>query len=258
MLQDFEEDLAALGLTRNEARIYLALCQSGAGTASEIASRTGLYRPYVYDTLNKLIKKGLASFVVSDGKKRFRAADPGRFEDLLEEKKERLERVLSRLHRQLEHAADAASVEVYQGKTATSRIFKEILEVLKRTRVEHLGIGIDEELFLKEKPFFSGWFISQLERHKLKERMITFEGAVHFAGGKTTEYRFVPKELFNPTATLIDGDMVSIIFWTHPNIVIKIVSRELADAYRKQFELLWNLGKAGRWRKTSLSSLSGK
>ncbi|MFH1107029.1 MAG: helix-turn-helix domain-containing protein [Candidatus Micrarchaeota archaeon] len=250
MAERFEDEMVEFGLTRNEARIYLALCKAGPSTASQVSASSGIYRPSTYDSLSQLQDKGLVTFVVIEGRKFFKAADPERLGEVLQRKRRLLDRILPLLHRGMGSQESPAAVEIYQGPNATTMIFRDILDVLKRTRVEHLGMGVDEELFLQEEPFFSGWFVSQLEKYRIREKMITFEGAVHFAGGGTTEYRFIPKELFNPTATLIDDDMVSIIFWTKPQIVIKIVSKELADSYRKQFHMLWRLGKPGKWKKS--------
>jgi len=47
--------------------------------------------------------------------------------------------------------------------------------------------------------------------------------------------------LFNPNPTHIYGDKVAIIIWGRPMYGIIIKSRQLADANRKYFKMLWNI-----------------
>jgi predicted DNA-binding transcriptional regulator len=67
--------LAELGLTRNEARLYLAAHGQAALRAAELAEQAGVTRTKAYDALRQLVDKGL--FTEEPGKvARFRAVDP--------------------------------------------------------------------------------------------------------------------------------------------------------------------------------------
>jgi hypothetical protein len=92
-------------------------------------------------------------------------------------------------------------------------------------------------------------FISLIEKNNFRERILAREGDIFFVGGKTSEYKFIPREFFNPTATHIAGNMVAIIIWTTPPTGIIIESSEVADSYRKYFNLLWKIAKIRKWRK---------
>ncbi|MFN8225010.1 MAG: helix-turn-helix domain-containing protein [Gaiellales bacterium] len=50
--------LVELGLTLNQARIYLSLLEHGAATAAETATRSGVPRPKVYGALEALERRG--------------------------------------------------------------------------------------------------------------------------------------------------------------------------------------------------------
>jgi hypothetical protein len=68
-------DLAEFGLTRNEARLYLAAYGRPAMRAAELAELADVNRPKAYDALRLLVDKGL--FTEEPGRvARFRAADP--------------------------------------------------------------------------------------------------------------------------------------------------------------------------------------
>lgn len=246
--------LKELGLTDAESEVYLCLLRSGPQRASEIAKKAGMYRPYVYDNLNKLMSKGLASNIIIDGKKQFKAANPDTLRDYMESKLDEVNSILPELHRQMLQPGKGTFVEVYKGKNAVRKAHLDILRVLKANHsLEHLGMGIDEELWMQNEPVFSRWFIKQLEKNNIRERMISYENESVFSGGKTSSYRFIPDQYFNPTIIYIDGDLVTMVFWSEPRVVIKIRSDALADSYRKQFELTWKHAKRKMWRQTPVN-----
>ncbi len=76
-----EQILEEIGFTRNEIKIYLALLKLGASTTGKIIESTGLHRAIVYDTLEKLLKKGIVSFVIQNNRKVFKAYDPERLKN---------------------------------------------------------------------------------------------------------------------------------------------------------------------------------
>ncbi|PIN79600.1 hypothetical protein COV16_03365, partial [Candidatus Woesearchaeota archaeon CG10_big_fil_rev_8_21_14_0_10_34_8] len=57
----YEETLMQIGLSLNEARVYESMLQLGEANVQTIAIKSKVHRRNVYDSLNKLIEKGLAS-----------------------------------------------------------------------------------------------------------------------------------------------------------------------------------------------------
>ncbi|MEK6839646.1 MAG: hypothetical protein AABX72_01785, partial [Nanoarchaeota archaeon] len=55
----------------------------------------------------------------------------------------------------------------------------------------------------------------------------------------TSAYRTVPARFFNKNPTQIYGNTVQILLWGHPDYLIIIRNKEIADSYRRQFELMW-------------------
>jgi HTH-type transcriptional regulator, sugar sensing transcriptional regulator len=53
--------LVRIGLTRYEARVYVALIRRDGSTAADMARLTGVPRPRVYDVLASLVAKGIAA-----------------------------------------------------------------------------------------------------------------------------------------------------------------------------------------------------
>src|SRR3989338_3484937 len=81
-----EKALIALGLTETESKVYLALLKRGSSLAGKVTKETGLHRRTVYDTIERLIEKGLASYIVTNNQRYFEAIDPERLMQILKEK----------------------------------------------------------------------------------------------------------------------------------------------------------------------------
>ncbi|MCX6741659.1 MAG: helix-turn-helix domain-containing protein [Candidatus Pacearchaeota archaeon] len=83
--------LEKLGLTENQAKVYLALLRLGSVTAGIIIKETGLHRAYVYEILEKLMDKGLVSHVIQAQRKYFEAANPKKFLEMISEEKQNIQ-----------------------------------------------------------------------------------------------------------------------------------------------------------------------
>ena len=79
----YEELLREIGLSVNEARVYEALLELGESSVQDISLKSKVHRRNVYDSINKLIEKGLASEVIIKSQKNFKATHPRRLLELL-------------------------------------------------------------------------------------------------------------------------------------------------------------------------------
>ena len=58
---EYQELFQSLGLAKNEAKIYEVLIREGNSPVGKISEKSGIHRRNVYDSLNRLIEKGLRS-----------------------------------------------------------------------------------------------------------------------------------------------------------------------------------------------------
>lgn len=244
-----EKVLQSIGLSQKEVEIYLTLLRHGVLGASQVAEKTGIYRPNVYDNLESLIEKGIVSFLVVDGVKKFKAEEPSILDDFFKEKYERLQKIIPDLEKVSSKKEEAISVTVYRGKHALRKVLENNFNLLKKYGGVHMAMGVDDKKYVEVEPVYFRQFIKLLEENGIKERMISRENETFFAGGKISEYKFIPEEFFNPNPTHIAHDTVSIIFYSKPLYTIVIKNKEVADSYKKYFNMLWKIAKKGQWRK---------
>src|SRR5438105_1087850 len=68
--------LKEIGLSEKEAEVYLSLLELGASTVLPIAKKSGFNRTYCYEILSSLMEKNLISFIIKNGRRRYKAEDP--------------------------------------------------------------------------------------------------------------------------------------------------------------------------------------
>lgn len=234
-----EKQLQELGLTNNEIKIYLALIELGSLIAGKISRKTGIHRRTVYDAMERLIEKGLVSYIVKNNRKYFEAVNPQRLLTLVEEKKEAIKEILPKLEQQFNFKKEKQETLFFKGKLGVKSAFEDQIEESK----EILIYGASPLAYKILRFYFPHYDRRRIEK-KIKVKLI-FDSSSRDKIKKIplAEIRYLPKDYASPTATNIYGNKVMIVLWSEDPIAILIHQKEIADSYRKYFNILWNAAK---------------
>lgn len=264
-----KETLLKLGLTSNEVEIYLTLLNKGEISVNEIGSSSGLHRQVCYDALDRLLEKGVVSYIIKNNKKFFKALKPDKIIDYLDERKQEIEQkkqdinsIMPQLLGMFSTEKEETEVEVIKGKMVLRTVYNDIIRTLKETKKENgkemiketkegqrkvmYAMGIEETKFLEFDKIAIEQYINRMRKNRFKEKLLARESAATFFEGSQSEYRLIPNHLFNPNPTHIYGDKVAMIIWGNPVYGIIIRNKQVADANRKYFEMLWKIAKKRR------------
>ena len=232
--------LENIGLTRNQSDVYLALLKLGSATAQQIIKESGMHRSRVYDSLEKLHELGLASSVVKDFKKYFQAVKPEKLLEFVDEQKEAVKQILPDLKQLEGMKKEEINASVYKGKEGLKTIHSEMLREGKDVYV--LGA---KGLIFTELPYF----IPNFERERIKKKMKFIllydeqevkESEEHIAKRQFFEGKVLPKGFDSNGVVNIFGNKVAIVLWKEKYPTgFMIDNKDIADAFRKWFELLW-------------------
>ena len=247
------EDLEKLGLTKNEAKVYLALLKLGTTTSKLIIEKTELHRQLVYDALELLIEKGLVSYVLESKRKNFKATDPKEFIELfnkrikeIEIQKENFKKSLEELEKIKETSNEEQDATIYRGNKG----IKSLLDDIIRDKKETLTIGtsdIEGEAYAYHLEFNIPQFHNVREKSKVPFKMLLSEELNERAKKlnklQHTQVKVLPKEFTSNSSTNIYGDKISIIMWGSQPFGILIKSKEIAQSQRKHFNILWDIAK---------------
>ncbi|MBI1970628.1 hypothetical protein HYS47_02700 [Candidatus Woesearchaeota archaeon] len=233
------EKLEKLGLTRNEAIVYKALIEIGETKTGAIVKKTGLHRVIIYDVLESLIKKGLASYVIKENIKYFKAADPSRLLEFLNEKQALAKEIIPQLNILKDEGTSKQSVSVYEGIRGLKSAMNNMLNELSSKDYHYVFASGNMADAM-------GPYYALYQENKRKKKIMTkviydtsFRKRIDVTKITYGKIRFYPLSYF-PTDTWIYKDKVLIVTYTaNPPIAILIVSRETANSYKKIFEGFW-------------------
>ena len=90
-MDNFIKKLQNIGLTSNEARVYLFLLEYQAAKTGLMCSKLNIPNSHIYSILEKLLDKGIVSYNIINNIKVFRPVDPESLYALFKEKERQLE-----------------------------------------------------------------------------------------------------------------------------------------------------------------------
>jgi len=228
--------LKEVGLQDGEIEVYISLLKSGESTATQITKNTGQHRSNVYDIIEKLLAKGLVSFVIKNNVKYFRASSPTRIKDFLKEKEERLNEILPNLINLSKETAVDVKVEIYKGKEGIKTVLNDLIKVGK----DYLLFG--HLKFEEIMPIYVEQLVRRINEKKIKERALLEEG-VKIIPTKNHEYKHISKNYLFPSAVAVYGNKVAMFIWQEPYHVVLIENKDVANSYKTHFEVLWKIAK---------------
>ena len=231
-----ETFLQNAGLTQVEAKVYLTVLDQGSALAGKITQGSGIQRRTVYDALNRLIEKGLVSYIKTNNRTYFQAADPKRLLEITEEKTQKIRELMPQLELAFNMAKVKQETVFFRGKQGLKTVFDDQLN----SKGEILVFGASTYAYEIVKFYFEK-YDKERQKKKIFVRAIFNDRLRHEI--PYAEVRYLPKEYESHTATNIYGSKVAIILWTQNPFAIVINNEEIAKSYRKYFELMWRIAK---------------
>lgn len=229
------EKLCRLGLNLSEAKVYLTLLELGRAQAGEISKKSQINRTTVYDSLERLIERGLVTYVISANKKIFRPARPA----ILIEKIKETEKIAAELLPELEavytQSKEKEASEIYKGRKGIKSILWDILK-----HKQYVAFGSSGRFIEIMKHDFL-MFQKRKKELKIKARVILDQSSKKSESVQKAYslFRFVPDEYSAPTTTFVYGDKIAVIIWSETPVATVISSKDVVKSYQNYFNLLW-------------------
>lgn len=248
------DELKKIGLSENEARVYLALLELGSETAQEVAKKAGVKRATTYVQLDALMKMGLVTSFEKEKKTFFRAEDPEhlikiaeREKKLARERESALEEILPGLGKLYLSSGERPRVRFFEGVEGLKTMNSEFLK--SGAKEVYAALSLDD--LTKLFPSAAAELAPKRVRLVIQSKLIytTSKGASLKASDKEMlrESRFVPPAKFPFSCDLsIYGHSVSISALREKPMGVIIESKEMADSMRAVFLLAWEA--AGKYQ----------
>ncbi|MBI5392754.1 hypothetical protein HZA96_02695 [Candidatus Woesearchaeota archaeon] len=238
----YEQQLKDLGLTSNEVRIYLLLLQHGMMNPGKISQKLGLHRGYVYDALERMQEKEVVNTLLQNDKKHYQATAPENIAELLLLKLENFKKIVPSLQKMITFEKEDTNVQLHKGKRVYRILLKDIISTIKKNETVYL-IGVDENILLTEvEPIYLKQYFTIIKEKGIKEKVIIKKGAAKVTE-KNVQHKEIDAKYIGNTEQIIYGNKVALFLIGNPYYLVIIENKQVAETYRKQFELLWSVAK---------------
>jgi len=235
-----ETQLAAIGLTKSEIRVYLFLLESGVSTPPQVSRGTKIARTNCYNILQALKEKKLIEEQKKGKRKAYLASDPEALLRSLERKKEAVERLLPDLRALYTVQKNKPKITFYDGLEQIKDIYDQSLN-----SEEIHAIGSTQYITGLMPEFFEGW------TQKIKKKGIMFHDIITHEsrekGGKQMKellkgmysmHTFPSRHDDFPTDILVWNKNIALITLAEPIFGTVLTSPILADTFRIMFTVM--------------------
>jgi len=233
-----KEQIREAGLTENEAKMYLTLLEIGPSNAGLISRKAGMHRRVVYDTAYMLIKKGLVGYILRNNVRLFQAVSPERLKEMIKEKEKIIDEVLPNMLSLFGKTKEKEETNFYKGRNGLKTVFED--QIAEGKEILILGAS---PLAYEILQFYFHWFDKRRAEKKIKTRII-FNKKDSLPKIPCSDIRVLPEKYSSPLAVNIYGEKLALILWSKANpFAVVIKNSEMAEGYRKYFELLWKIAR---------------
>ncbi len=248
--------LREIGLTEGESRVYISLLKLGSTTSGPLTDHSRVSRSKIYNVLERLIQKGLVSFIVKEKTRYYQAEDPVRIQQYLDEKEKEFKKqkieidsLMPFLLKQKDSAKVLSEAQIYKGFKGVQAIIEHLYLKLKKGDTFY-SFGLPTT---QEEKYHDYWRKDHLRR--IKAGMICLalfnQGAAREILKNRNSYkgcdaRYMPIQIDTPAWILVYKDVTAIILQGEEGLAIEITNKEIADSFKQYFEAFWKLTKKFR------------
>jgi predicted transcriptional regulator len=240
--------LKEAGLTDGEIKVYLALLELGPSTTGPIIKKSGIARSIIYEILERLLEKGLISYIVKEKTKHYQAAEPGKILEYIDERDKRLHEnkrkvgdMLPKLLA-LTESSKGSSAQIYEGFRGIRTVHEHTYLKLKRGE-EYVTWGIAP---LQTGEYHAYWQKDHVRRNRagIRCKLLFNQGTEaeilkNRNSYKGCDARYMQTKVHTPAWFMTYKDVAVIVLQKGKGIAIEITNQEIADSFKAYFEEFW-------------------
>lgn len=242
--------LRELGMTDNEAKVFLAMLELGPATVLQIATKAGINRPTTYVQIEALKKRGLVEHMTKGKKTLYAAKEPSQLEAMLERQakeievhKSELAKVLPQLQTMYDLAGRKPVVRYFEGRDGIAQVRQLFLRAKPAEVVGILSLDAMEDLL---GPATLKQHSQQRSLQRIPSRIIYTSSRGRTLAQDDPESlrktKFIESRRLPFTLDIaVYGDVLVITSYRNPVSAVHITHPEIAQSFRGIFELLWGL-----------------
>jgi len=243
MKKDWQQYLQSLGLTENEAKVYLVGLEEGPQSVQVLAKQTKLSRVTVYAIIESLTRFGLMTSVQKGKKHVYAVEPPERLITFGQQQAQKMESVVEEMQKRIQElklvaSGDKPVVRLFEGKEAFQFIQDDFLES-GATEIREFG-NLDQIVENLDQSLDLNPFYEDLDKKGVVRKLVyaTKKDQLRPSTNLKKIVKLPGEADFFGDIFLYDDRVALSDFHDH-HIVVIIESKVVAETIRKMFDLLW-------------------
>lgn len=248
MSQQIIDSLKTLGLTENEADVYLSLINNGPCFVAPIVQDTRKHRQMVYNALDSLQKRNLVTKSIDRGKFLYEVCDPERLMAMVMEQEEIARSVIDKVQSQMK--ASQEQVEIFRGADSYQVAISTFADIAVKNN-EYLVLNSQPKEYKSIVTSFSTKHLEKMwaiRNNGGALDMLLFPNQKEAALSSALKDEYLGKPYSSrvavafpepPQTIWISGEEVYLRNRIGDPLLIHISSADLSKRYREYFYTLW-------------------
>lgn len=243
------ETLQQIGLNKSEAKVYLALLDLDSSTTGPLMSKAKVSASKIYGILERLIEKGLVSFVIQAKTRYYQASPPEALLDYLKEREnaiheqeKRVETLVQQLKIRQQEQTEKQEARIFLGWKGVQNAYNTILDILPAGS-DLIGFvqPTKEEERKEVKLFYTQYHRKRVAKRYTTKLIASQHSRQVFEREPYTSFRrYEVRYVDNcPSGLVIFGDCILMIAFEEKPVAVMVRSRQIAASYRKLFYAMW-------------------
>lgn len=242
----YEELLTECGLTKNESLVYLALLRLGRAKSGDLVREAKISGGKIYETLYKLVDKGLIKEFSENGIKQFESNSPSSLLDHIAEKRKSLEIKENSLKKILPALSNIQTLNtdssVFLLKGIRGIKYNVYLALKTAHSIKIMGISSSKDE--KFNNFWRSWHSERISLKKEAKIIFSDRNTEYWKFFKDLDYTQIRElEHLSPSAIMIIDEQIFIFSYDKDVSCVHIKSAPMSVSFSNFFDDLWKIAK---------------
>jgi sugar-specific transcriptional regulator TrmB len=229
--------LSSLGFTKSEVDVYLDLLKNDVSTAYSISYRLGQHKSTVYESLRKLLQRGLIIELADEKRKLYQTKDYVAIEEYIKQIFDEARKLKSYIKSISDTKVPERGISLSYG---LNRLRAIISESLDKNNELFLWI-VPKEFYLDLGDWFINEFNERINENKVSVKMIFSKDSDIPLGIKRNSKIEIKKfKSESNIFTILSKDSVYTTIISNPLTIMEMKSPDISSGFRTRFYHIWN------------------
>lgn len=245
-MNKLKEILIEFGFANAEIEVYFALLKLGEAKVGEIIRLSSISSSNTHDCLDKLLKKGVISYILKNKIKHFYPTKPENLKLLIKEQKDRLEKnekdldeIIPELYSLANKEVISQGAEIFFGFPGLKNAFKKLTDPIIDNEFAYFFYKVEPEVVDLIHKFYSKLELDGDYNDFKQIGIASRDYEEYFGKRNNSKVQIKYTNLPIPYSVNFYSDKTLLISWSKDPVAFLIKSKQITNTFRKLFDEIW-------------------